>query len=83
MRSYDDGEKALKMPIIDVVSSKPKFLPLAVPKELKEKLGLFHGDPFVWWSGHILAYLMRFNSEFEATVQKTKEELKFKTPCVG
>ena len=40
------------------------FLPLSVPKKYLERISLFHGDPFVWWSGQILSYLMRFNDEF-------------------
>ena len=71
------------MPIIDVINKRPKFLPLSVPKELAERLGRFHGDPFVWWAGQILSYIMRYNSEFEKIVSKSKEELKFTSPCVG
>ena len=71
------------MPIIDVISKKPDFLPLSVPKEYLDKISSFHGDPFVWWAGQVLNYLMRFNSEFQNVVKNKNETLKVQTPCVG
>jgi glycoprotein 6-alpha-L-fucosyltransferase len=71
------------MPIIDVIAKKPDFLPLSVPKEYLEKLANFHGDPFVWWAGQLLNYLMRFNSDFQSVVSKKNEILNLNTPCVG
>lgn len=71
------------MPIIDAIINKPDYLPLSVPKEYQRKLKKFHGDPFVWWSGQVLSYLMRFNSEFAEIVNKHTKDIKFRTPCVG
>lgn len=71
------------MPIIDIISGKPAFLPLSVPKEYFDVLSKFHGDPFVWWAGQTLSYLMRFNSAFKATVKTARDNLKFQNPCVG
>jgi glycoprotein 6-alpha-L-fucosyltransferase len=78
-----ESAQAVRMPIIDVMSNRPKFLPLSVPKEFVNDLNKFHGDPFVWWSGQILSFLMRYNQEFEKTIQSTRNRLKFKSPCVG
>jgi glycoprotein 6-alpha-L-fucosyltransferase len=58
-------------------------LPLAVPKDLSPRISEFHGNPFVWWSGQILTYLMRFQPEFEKEVQEFSKKISFKTPCVG
>jgi glycoprotein 6-alpha-L-fucosyltransferase len=71
------------MPIIDVLANRPKYLPLSIPKEYSDALKKIHGDPFTWWAGQILAYLMRFNSNFAKTVKSIRERLQFKTPCVG
>ena len=79
----DNNAKAVKMPIIDVIAKKPEFLPLSIPKEYLDQLKSFHGDPFIWWAGQILSYIMRFNGFFENTVKTVKEKLNFKTPCVG
>lgn len=74
---------AIRMPIIDIMSNRPQFLPLAVPKEYFDDIKKFHGDPFVWWAGQILNYLMRFNSKFEKVAQNTMERLQIRAPCVG
>ena len=63
--------------------NEPKFLPLSLPKKYFDKISLFHGDPFVWWSSHISAYLMRFNDEFLNEISKKKDILNFSLPCVG
>lgn len=75
--------KSIRMPIIDVINVKPQFLPLSVPKEFLNDLKTFHGDPFVWWAGQILTYLMRFNDKFSEIVNTNRVKLKFETPCVG
>jgi glycoprotein 6-alpha-L-fucosyltransferase len=62
---------------------KPAFLPLSIPKEYEIALKKFHGDPFVWWAGQIVKYLMRFNSDFYKKVNTFKQNLKFQKPCVG
>jgi hypothetical protein len=71
------------MPIIDVLANRPTYLPLSIPNEYAETLKKIHGDPFTWWAGQILAYLMRFNKDFTKTVNSIRERLQFKTPCVG
>lgn len=74
---------AIRMPIIDVIAKKPDFLPLSVPKEYLDELSNFHGDPFIWFAGQILNYLMRFNNDFQSIVTKKMESLNIKSPCVG
>ena len=82
MENHDDAP-AIRMPIIDVISNKPDFLPLGIPKEFLGNITSFHGDPFIWWAGQILNYLMRFNSDFENIVKLKRQTLKFQTPAVG
>ena len=79
---YENAD-AIKMPIIDVLTHRPPFMPLAVPKEFLASLERIHGAPFVWWAGQLLSYLMRFNSEFTDQVNGIKKKLGFTTPCVG
>lgn len=71
------------MPIIDSLTAHQKFLPLSVPKEFLENIKAFHGDPFVWWSGQMMTYIMRYNEQTQAFVNATFEKLKFTQPCVG
>ncbi len=71
------------MPIIDVLVNRPAYLPLSIPKEYEVQLKRLHGDPFTWWAGQILAYLMRFNRKFDKTVETKRDKLGFQTPCVG
>lgn len=71
------------MPLDDNLIDKPVFLPLNIPKEYENILKQIHGDPFVWWAGQIVKYLMRFNSAFNEKVNLIKKNLKFQKPCVG
>ncbi len=78
-----DSAQVVKMPIIDVLTNRPKFLPLTIPKQYSEVLMKFHGDPFVWFSGQLLNFLMRFNANFNKTIRAKRAVLGFETPCVG
>ena len=71
------------MPHIDIVSGKPAFLPLNVPKEYIDKLKTFHGNPFVWWAGQVANYVMRFSNGFKIIIQEKTEALNIQKPCVG
>jgi glycoprotein 6-alpha-L-fucosyltransferase len=66
-----------------VIANKPHFLPLSVPNEYLDDLRRFHGDPFIWWAGQVLQYLMRFNQDFEAQINDVRRKIGFKAPCVG
>ncbi|RNA03521.1 Alpha-(1-6)-fucosyltransferase, partial [Brachionus plicatilis] len=73
----------IHVPIIDEITTKPEFFPLTIPKKYQTSLSSFHGDPFVWWAGQILAFLMRFNGKFSKTVEEKIKSSGFRTPCVG
>jgi hypothetical protein len=75
--------QVIRLDIIDVRSKKPDYLPLGVPSDLAPLLDEFHGDPYVWWAGQILNYIMRFNDKFQKIVDETTRKIGFKTPCVG
>jgi hypothetical protein len=62
--------KAVRMPIIDVINKRPKYFPLSIPNEYQNELKKFHGDPFIWWAGNILNYLMRFNGNYSLKRKK-------------
>jgi glycoprotein 6-alpha-L-fucosyltransferase len=79
--------KVVKMPIIDLLSGgHSKFLPLSVPQAYFDTLTRFHGDPFVWWAGQLLTYIMRYNLKIETLINSTAERFHFpklNSPCVG
>lgn len=71
------------MPLTDLLNDKPSFLPLNIPSKYAASLIKLHGDPFSWWAGQILKYLMRFNQDFGKNVLLIKERMRFQKPCVG
>ena len=71
------------MPYIDTLLNRPIYLPQSVPKQYAERLSKLHGDPFVWWAGQVLTYLMRYNEKFDKVVADKAAALKFRSPCVG
>jgi hypothetical protein len=56
---------------------------MTVPADIVSRLVHFHDNPFVWFSGQLLSYLMRFNSDFEKIIKVKREKHGFRTPCVG
>lgn len=75
--------QVLNLPIIDSVSPRPPFLPLAVPEDLAPRLTRLHGDPIVWWVGQVLKYLLRPQPKTASLIQETMTHMNFKRPIVG
>ena len=73
--------------LIDVVSqSRPNdlpYLPMAVPRDLHNKLKHFHGNHFVWFLGQLLKYILRPNKELQSFLDSKMEKLPIKNPIVG
>ncbi|KAJ8938216.1 hypothetical protein NQ314_011575 [Rhamnusium bicolor] len=75
--------QVINLPIIDSLSPRPPFLPLAVPEDLAPRLTRLHGDPIVWWVGQILKYLLRPQEKTANMIQETMTKMGFKRPIVG
>ncbi|KAF6775567.1 hypothetical protein AHF37_05001 [Paragonimus kellicotti] len=62
-------------------------LPPAIPMDLASDLERLHGAPFVWFIGHLTAYLMRPTLAFELLLNSTLEAYKIvgfnRSPVVG
>ncbi|KAM7315170.1 hypothetical protein ISCGN_004953 [Ixodes scapularis] len=56
---------------------------LELPPVLAEHLVLLHGDPYAWWFGQLMAYIMRPSKELLDLVGDAKRSLKFRSPIVG
>lgn len=81
--SIVDSAQVVEMPIVDSLSPRPNYLPLAVPEDLAERLERFHGDPSVWWIGQLVTYLTRPNDNLKADLEASKQKLGFQNPIVG
>lgn len=75
--------QVLTLPIIDSISPRPPYLPLSVPEDLAPRLLRLHGDPFVWWVGQILKYLLRPQEKTSLLIQNAITNLNFQRPIVG
>lgn len=75
--------QVVTLPIIDSVSPRPPFVPLAIPKDLAPRLQRLHGDPPVWWVGQFLKYLLRSQPHTTAFLTDAMERTGFKRPIVG
>ncbi|XP_072402052.1 alpha-(1,6)-fucosyltransferase [Diabrotica undecimpunctata] len=75
--------QVINLPIIDSLSPRPPFLPLAIPEDLAPRLTRLHGDPIVWWVGQILKYLLRPQEKTKKMLQDTMAKMGFKRPIVG
>ncbi|NP_001280620.1 alpha-(1,6)-fucosyltransferase-like isoform X1 [Bombyx mori] len=79
--SYD--AKVVSLPFIDSISQKPKFLPLAVPKDLAHRIVRFNGDPSSWWVGQMLKFVLKPRLPMQKAINDTIAKMNFKSPIVG
>ena len=77
-----DSEVVL-LGIVDSVSPRPPYLPLAVPKDLAERISRLHGDPAVWWVGQFLKYLLRPQPKTVNMLKEAATKFNFQRPIVG
>lgn len=61
----------------------PAFKPMAVPRDLVDRLKAIHGYPFVWFIGQFLHYLMRPSDELRTYMETTRERMGMRHPIVG
>jgi len=75
--------QVVDLPIVDSLSPRPPWLPLAVPRDLAPRLSRIHGDPVVWWVGQFLRFLLRPQSTTYKMLEETSQKLGFQRPIVG
>ncbi|CAH2041646.1 unnamed protein product, partial [Iphiclides podalirius] len=75
--------KVVSLPFIDSISQKPKFLPLAIPKDLAHRIVRFNGDPASWWIGQMLKYILKPRDGMRKAINDTISKMNFKRPIVG
>ncbi|XP_057372772.1 alpha-(1,6)-fucosyltransferase-like [Daphnia carinata] len=75
--------QVIELPIVDMLSPRPAFLPLAIPRDLSDRMIRLHGDPQVWWIGQFMKYLLRYQPETQKMLDQAKEKMNFKMPVVG
>jgi glycoprotein 6-alpha-L-fucosyltransferase len=58
-------------------------MPMAIPEDLSERLIRLHGNPFVWFTGQLMKYLLRPQPWLTELMENKYEAIKFETPIVG
>ncbi|XP_022664901.1 alpha-(1,6)-fucosyltransferase-like [Varroa jacobsoni] len=54
-----------------------------IPVDVAETLVRYHQEPYAWWFGQFIGYILRPSSLTEELVQQAKQLLGFKSPIVG
>lgn len=81
--SLIDSAPVVELPIVDSLSPRPAYLPLAIPEDLADRLLRVHGDPSAWWLGQFVTYLTRPNDMLKTDLEESKKKLGFQNPIVG
>ncbi|ESN89823.1 hypothetical protein HELRODRAFT_194786 [Helobdella robusta] len=76
-KGEEDTTRVIQLPIIDTLNPRPNYLPLSIPTQLSERLKRLHGDPFVWWVGQLMKYLMRPQPTFQMDIDDVAKDLGF------
>eukprot|EP00108_Taenia_solium_P000372 TsM_000850100 transcript=TsM_000850100 gene=TsM_000850100 len=86
MPGYEDAAY-VHCPIVEQLHEIPKYAHPAVPTSIADTLAHLHGAPPVWFSGHLLAYLMRLRTgEISESVERLIQSIRGTpgpTPIVG
>lgn len=62
---------------------RPPYIPLAIPKDLSERIIRLHGNPIVWWLSQFIKYLLRPQDSIQQLLNNIEAKLDFKHPVVG
>ncbi len=71
------------IPLIDNIHPKKDFMPMAIPEDISKRLIRLHGNPFVWFTGQLIRYLLRPQEWLSEFMEKKYQAIKFQTPIVG
>ncbi|KAH3846102.1 hypothetical protein DPMN_088396, partial [Dreissena polymorpha] len=81
--STTDSSQVIELPQLFQLSSRPRFLPLAIPEDLADRLTRIHGDPPAWWVGQFVTYVTRPSAMLQTFLNESKEKMNFTNPIVG
>lgn len=78
-----ENVQVVHLPLLGRLDPRPQFLPQAIPADLAPRLKRLHGDPFPWWVGQFLKYLLRPQPETQNMLDAHRQKLGFQKPIVG
>ncbi|VDN05664.1 unnamed protein product [Thelazia callipaeda] len=77
-------KRVMNLPIIDVLSDRPNYLPLAIPRSWSNELLRLHSNPSVFFISQFVHYLMRPSNLLAKKIAQAANEVPFgKGPIVG
>ena len=65
------------------MNPRPSFLPQSIPREFADRLFTFHDNPFLWFAGQFLSFLMRPNEKVKKYISDKKKSMGITKPYVG
>ncbi|KAL3241461.1 hypothetical protein MRX96_002577 [Rhipicephalus microplus] len=68
---------------LPVVVSANRAALLNIPGDVANELVKFHGDPYAWWFGQLMAYIMRPSETLVELITQAKRKWQFQSPIVG
>ncbi|KAG4072633.1 hypothetical protein HA402_004722 [Bradysia odoriphaga] len=75
--------QVVDLPMIGYLNPQPPYLPQVIPEDLAPRLIRLHGDPFPWWVGQFLKYLLRMQPQTNNMLDARLKQLGFTKPIVG
>ncbi|VDK86038.1 unnamed protein product [Litomosoides sigmodontis] len=81
---YYGRKRIVKLPIIDSLSHRPPYLPLAIPQSHSDELIKLHSNSPVFFISQFIRYLMRPSALFAKEINEAVKKVPFdKGPIVG
>ena len=71
------------IPLIDTIQPRKDFMPMAIPADIADRLIRLHGNPFAWFTGQLMKYLLRPQDWLQEFMDKKYQAIQFESPMVG
>ena len=79
----DETQVIDEIPLEQHLEIRPPYLPLAIPRDLSDRMIRLHGDPRVWWVSQFIKYILRYQPETQKMINDAERKMNFTKPVVG
>ncbi|KAK8740412.1 hypothetical protein OTU49_002897, partial [Cherax quadricarinatus] len=79
----NNNTQTVEFPMPKEPQPKPQHMPLAIPRDISERLIHLHGNPGAWWLGQFLKYMFRLQPYMQKLIKESEKSFHYRHPIVG
>nr|XP_045595345.1 alpha-(1,6)-fucosyltransferase-like [Procambarus clarkii] len=66
-----------------LTNPKPEHIPLAIPRDISDRLIRLVGEPGAWWVGQFVKYVFKHPPYIQEIINRVEKSINFQRPIVG